>query len=417
MAPRTVVDLDHHSQDYLEGRLPAWQELRRCPVAYSESHGGFWVVSGYDAVAQVSRDEETFTSVFRRGEPGASDCIGIAGIPRPRGIPAAGIAEVDGRLHQALRRIMNPFMVRAAVAEMEPLMRSLTTWFIDRRIQTGQMDLVADLASPVPAVITMQTVGLSLDAWETYGEVFHSMVAHRPGEEPWQVAMSKVPAMMAGLLEEAEDRRRRPRNDLLTALVELTLEDGSRLDDEQVSAVLWNLIGGGLDTTTSLTSLALLHLAGHDAERRRLLAEPDLLALATEEFLRYFSVNETLSRTVTRDVVLGDQELAAGDRLLLSWLSANHDEAEFDQPGQIILDRSPNRHLAFGVGPHRCIGMHVARTMFGVMVSEVLRRLPDYQVDASTVRRYSGNPTLTGLVSLPVTFTPGPRLGPEERPF
>jgi cytochrome P450 len=417
LAPRAVVDLDHHSQTYLDQRLSTWSELRRCPVAYSQAHGGFWVVSGYPAVAQVARDEETFTSVFRRGESGGVDCIGIAGIPRPRGIPAAGIAEVDGRLHQALRRVMNPFMVPAAVAELEPLMRSLTTWCIDRRIESGSIDLVVDLASPVPAVITMKTIGLSLDAWETYSEVFHAMVAHRPGEEPWQTAMAKVPAMMAGLLEEAEDRRRRPRSDLLSALVELTLEDGSRLDDDQVGAVLWNLVGGGLDTTTSLTALALLHLAGHDDQRRRLASEPELLPLATEEFLRYFSVNETLSRTVTRDVELGDQQLVAGDSLLLSWLSANHDESEFDAPDQVILDRSPNRHLAFGVGPHRCIGMHAARTMFGVMVSEVLRRLPDYRVDTSAVRRYSGNPTLTGLVSLPATFTGGPKAGTDERPF
>ena len=417
MAPRTVVDLDHHSQTYLDERLSTWREMRRCPVAYSEAHGGFWVVSGYDAVAQVSRDEEAFTSVFRRGEPGAVDCIGIAGIPRPRGIPAAGIAEVDGRLHQALRRVMNPFMVPAAVAELEPLMRSLTTWCIDRRIESGAIDLVGDLAGPVPAVITMKTIGLSLDAWETYAEVFHAMVAHRPVEEEWQTAMAKVPAMMAGLLEEAEDRRRQPREDLLTELVQLTLEDGSCLNDEQVGAVLWNLVGGGLDTTTSLTSLALLHLAEHPEQRRRLADEAELMPLATEEFLRYFSVNETLSRTVTRDVELGDQQLAAGDAVLLSWLSANHDDSEFQSPEEVVLDRSPNRHLAFGVGPHRCIGMHVARTMFGVMVSEVLRRLPDYRVDTAAVRRYSGNPTLTGLVSLPATFTPGARTGPVERPF
>jgi cytochrome P450 len=229
--------------------------------------------------------------------------------------------------------------------------------------------------------------------------------------------MAKVPAMMSGLLAEAEDRRRTPRQDLLTQLVELTLDDGSRLDDEQIRAVLWNLIGGGLDTTTSLTSLALFHLGQHEDHRRRLAGEPELLPLATEEFLRYYSVNETLSRTVTSDVDLEGQPLKAGDAVLLSWLSANHDESEFEQPGQIVLDRSPNRHLAFGVGPHRCIGMHVARTMFGVMASEVLSRLPDYRVDPAATRFYSGNPTLTGVVSMPVTFSPGTKVGPEERPF
>ncbi|MHB1854817.1 MAG: cytochrome P450 [Acidimicrobiales bacterium] len=417
MTSRPVVDLDHHSRDYLDHRLERWSELRRCPVAYSEAHGGFWVVSGHEAVARVSRDEEDFSSVYRRAGPDGVDLLGIAGVPRPRGIPAAGIAEVDGRLHQALRRTINPFMLPGAVAELEPLMAGLTTWFIDARIESGSMDMVGDLTNPVPAVITMKMVGLPLENWAHYGEVFHAMVAYRPGDPEWNGAMAKVPDMMAGLLAEAEDRRRRPRDDLLTRLVELELDDGTRLDDEQIGAVLWNLVGGGLDTTTSLTSLALHHLATHPDQRARLAAEPDLMPLATEEFLRYYSVNETLSRTVARDVELGGQHLKAGEVVLLSWLSANHDESRFDSPGDIVLDRSPNPHLAFGVGPHRCIGMHVARTMFRVVVSEVLRRLPDYQVDPDATRFYSGNPTLTGVVSMPATFTPGPRLGPKERPF
>ncbi|HVA43991.1 MAG TPA: cytochrome P450 [Acidimicrobiales bacterium] len=417
MASIPVVDLDHHSRDYLDHRLERWSELRRCPVAYSEAHGGFWVVSGHQAVARVSREEDAFSSLYRKGADDGIDYMGIAGVPRPRGIPAAGIAEVDGLLHQALRRAINPFMLPGAVAELEPLMAALTTWFIDARIESGSMDMVGDLTNPVPAVITMKMVGLPLDGWEHYGEVFHAMVAYRPGDPVWNEAMAKVPDMMAGLLAEAEDRRRHPRADLLTRLVELELDDGSRMDDAQIGAVLWNLVGGGLDTTTSLTSLALHYLSTHPDQRARLAAEPDLMPLATEEFLRYYSVNETLSRTVTRDVELGGQALKAGQVILLSWLSANHDESRFESPGDIVLDRSPNPHLAFGVGPHRCIGMHVARTMFRVVVSEVLRRLPDYEVDQEATRFYSGNPTLTGVVSMPASFTPGPRLGPEERPF
>ena len=133
--------------------------------------------------------------------------------------------------------------------------------------------------------------------------------------------------------------------------------------------MLWNLIGGGLDTTTSLTSLALHHLDAHPDQRRRLVDHPELLGTATEEFLRFFSVNETLTRTVTRDTDLGGQRLRRGDHLMLSWLSANRDAAVFDRPDEVVLDREVNPHLAFGVGPHRCIGLHMARTMFQVLLA------------------------------------------------
>jgi cytochrome P450 len=114
---------------------------------------------------------------------------------------------------------------------------------------------------------------------------------------------------------------------------------------------------------------------------------------------------------VTRDIVLGGQQLRRNDRLVISWLAANHDEHEFNRPDEVILDRLPNRHLAFGLGPHRCIGSHLARVMFEVMVKAVLDRIPDYHVDVGGVHQYLGNPSMTGLGKLPVTFTPGVSLG------
>ena len=192
---------------------------------------------------------------------------------------------------------------------------------------------------------------------------------------------------------------------------------GRPLTDAELQSVLWNLIGGGLDTTTSLTSLTLHHLDAHPDLRARLIADPALIVPATEEFLRYFSVNETLTRTVTRDTELGGQQLCRGDHLMLSWLSANRDEAVFDRADEVVLDRETNAHLAFGVGPHRCIGMHMARTMFQVLLTAVLARIPDYAVDRAATRFYAGNPELNGVVTMPATFTPGPRLGPAARPF
>jgi cytochrome P450 len=199
--------------------------------------------------------------------------------------------------------------------------------------------------------------------------------------------------------------------------VNLRVADDRPLTGEELASVLWNLVGGGLDTTTSLTSLSLHHLDEHPELREELIHRPELVATATEEFLRYYSVNESLTRTVTRDTELGGQQLRRGDYVLISWLSANHDESVFEQAEQVVLDRTPNRHLAFGVGPHRCIGMHMARSMFRVLLGEVLRRIPDYRIDREATQFYAGNPELTGVVKMPATFTPGPRVGPVERPF
>jgi cytochrome P450 len=414
---KPIVEFNHHSSDFHARRHEEWANLRRCPVAYNPAYGGFWAVSGYEEVARVSRDGDTFSSKYVPEPEDGIEYLGITGVPRIQGIPPAGIAEVEGPVHQALRRVLNPYLLPLAIEALEPFMQEVTTWFLDQKIESGAMDLVLDLANPVPAVLTMKLIGLECDTWEHYGDLFHATIAYRPGIPAYDRAIANVPEMITGLLAEAEDRRRSPREDLLTELVQLRVEDGRPLTGEELASVLWNLVGGGLDTTTSLTSLSLHHLDEHPDLRDELIRRPELVGTATEEFLRYYSVNESLTRTVTRDTELGGQQLHRGDYVLMSWLSANHDESVFDDPGRVMLDRTPNRHLAFGVGPHRCIGMHMARSMFRILLGEVLRRMPDYRIDREATQFYAGNPELTGVVKMPATFTPGPRVGPPERPF
>jgi cytochrome P450 len=277
------------------------------------------------------------------------------------------------------------------------------------------MDLVLDYASPVPAILTMKLMGLPYDNWHLYANLFHSVMAVPQDSDEYADAIAKVPAMMQDVIEFATARRSNPKDDLTSFLLQFEF-DGRRLTDEQLLNILWNLIGGGVDTTTSQTALTLKHLGTHPDLRQQLIDQPELYRTATDEFLRYFSVNQTLSRTVTHDVVLGGQYLSKNDRVVLSWLSANHDETEFDRPDEIILDRAPNRHVAFGLGPHRCIGSHLARLMSAVMVKAVLDRIPDYQVDVDNVHQYLGNPSMTGLGKLPVTFTPATSRG-TSRPW
>jgi cytochrome P450 len=406
-----IVDFDHHSDEFNVNELAINADLRqKCPVAWNENYGGFWFLSSYDAVSQTARDDDTFSHKY---EPNAADGVdyqGEMGVPRPEGQPALGIGEVDGPYHLALRHALAPFFSPGAVQKMQPFMEQQAHDFLDERIGDGRMDLVLDYASPVPAILTMKLMGLPYDNWHLYANLFHSVMAIPQESDEYINAIAKVPAMMQDVLNFAAKRRAEARDDLTSFLIQFEFE-GQRLTDEQLLNILWNLIAGGVDTTTSQTALTLLHLGTHPELRQQLIDHPELYRTAIDEYLRYFSVNQTLSRTVTRDIELNGQHLRCNDRVVISWLSSNHDEQEFDRPDEVILDRTPNRHLAFGLGPHRCIGSHLARLMSEVMVKAVLDRIPDYQVDLDGVYQYLGNPSMTGLGKLPVTFTPGAKRG------
>jgi cytochrome P450 len=407
----TMVDFDHHSDAFNLNELAINADLRqRCPVAWNENYDGFWFLTSYDAVSQTARDDDTFSHKYEPNAPNGVNYQGEMGVPRPEGQPALGIGEIDGPYHLALRHALAPFFSPGAVQKMQPFMEQQAHQFLDQKITDGQMDLVLDYASPVPAILTMKLMGLPYDNWQLYANLFHSVMAIPQDSPDYISAISQVPAMMQDVLDFAAKRRADARDDLTSFLIQFEF-DGQRLTDEQLLNILWNLIAGGVDTTTSQTALTLLHLGTHPQLRQELIDRPELYRTATDEFLRYFSVNQQLSRTVTRDVTVGGQQLRRNDRLIISWLAANHDEREFERADEIVLDRSPNRHLAFGLGPHRCIGSHLARLMSAVMVRAVLDRIPDYQVDIDGVRHYRGNPSMTGLGTLPVTFTPGAKRG------
>ncbi|MEZ0350685.1 cytochrome P450 [Mycobacterium sp. pR1184] len=407
VAADAIVDFDHHSDEFNENVDAVNAALRhKCPVAWNTNYDGFWYLSSYDAVSTTARDGGTFAHKY---EPDAEDGVnyqGEMGVPRPEGQPALGIGEIGGEYHLALRHALAPFFSPGAVEKMRPFMESKAHEFLDRHIEIGEMDLVLDYASPVPAILTMKLMGLPLDNWNIYASMFHNVMAVPQDSPEYAEAIAKVPAMMEEVLQHAAQRRADKREDLTSFLIQFEF-GGQHLTNEQLLNILWNLIAGGVDTTTSQTALTLRYLGTHPAKRQQLIDRPELYRTATDEFLRYFSVNRSLSRTVTKDVELNGQQLKKNDRLIISWLSANHDEQEFENPDDVILDRSPNRHLAFGLGPHRCIGSHLARLMSEVMVKAVLDRIPDYRVNDDEAHQYLGNPSMTGLSKLPVTFTPG----------
>jgi cytochrome P450 len=412
---RAEAEFDHLSLEWLAERHRHNDELRRqSPVVWNRNYG-FWYVTGYDEVAEVARDSETFTPRYEERASDGLSYIGIMGVPRDEGLPPVGIAEAESGRHVALRRAINPYMLPAAVDKDRPFVEQAATWCLDQKIEEGRMDLVLDFTNPVPAIWTMKLMGLPPTTWHHWAEYFHAATAYGQQMPQYQAAIARTPDMVAEVKEVLAERRRSPGDDVVSRLVTMEIE-GRQMTDDELVAVIWNLLGGGVDTTTSLTSLALVHLSEQRQLRERLAGNLELLTAACEEFLRWTSVNETLTRTCTRDTVLGGQQIQRGEFVMMSWLGADYDPSVFPDPDAVDVDRSPNPHLAFGVGSHRCIGLHVARVMFEVMMREVLTRMPDYVVDYDRTQYYQGNPKLFGVVTMPVTFTPGKALG-VDRPF
>ena len=411
-----IIDIDHQHPDFIANRHDRYRELRsQCPVVYNSAHGGFWLVTDYESVATVARDNETFAHRF---EPDATDGIdyqGICGVPRPRGTPKMGVSEIDGSEHADLRRALNPHMAPRRVEELRARMEEVSTWFLDEVVESGQADLVLDYATPVPAVLTLESMGLPVGNWQHYADFFHASASYERSDPAHIAAIGRWQEMWDELVGFAQFRRQNPSDDITSTLVTCEVA-GQPLDDADIGGIMWNLVAGGLDTTTSLVSWGLHHLGTNPDVRSRLVTNPGLLPGAIEEFLRFYSPSETLTRTATRDVELGGRQIARGDIVMISWVSANHDPAIFDRGDEIVIDREANRHLAFGLGGHRCIGAQIARVEAEVMFNDVLTRIPDYVIDETQFRPYPGNLLMTGVVSMPVRFTPGNRCGGES-PF
>ncbi|MFZ2174908.1 MAG: cytochrome P450, partial [Rhodococcus sp. (in: high G+C Gram-positive bacteria)] len=376
----TEVTFDHHSGDYAKNWRRINADLRsKCPVAHTDAHDGYWVVSKYSDVADVARDDDTFSS--SREYPDGSRAGVTVPVTPLRQVPI----EMDPPEFFTYRKLLNASFSPAAAKRWEPFLREATTFCIDQIIESGSCDLVRDITSPVPAIFTLELLGLPKENWQSFSEITHDMVHTVPGSPEYEVASAGMVDIVASVSEAIALRRANPTPDLLSTLVHSEV-DGEPMTDQRLIEMITLVIFGGVDTTGSLIS-SVLEWLFHNPEQRTLLREDfSLLPQATEEFLRYFSPVQGLARTATRQCTVGDQEIQADEKLLISWASANYDESVFDKPEEVQLDRYPNRHQAFGLGIHRCLGSNFARSQFRIVMEEVLRRMPDYTIEEGALR-------------------------------
>jgi cytochrome P450 len=380
-------------------------ELRRtCPVAHTPAHGGYWVVTSHDLVRRCGRDPEAFTSEHDLSGTRLGPTFGGIAIP-PQGVYRSIPSEIDGGALHQYRRLLLPWFTPAATARWTPVIQTMAASLVNQHLESGSIDLVLDLANPVPAMVTLALVGLETALWEQFAGPLHALVAAPPQSPDWVAALEDIGRLRAALLDLVVARRQSPVGDVASAVVTAEI-DGDAVSDTDAVNALFAVVAGGVDTTTALIANALLWLSEHPDVRRRLIAEPPL---AREEFLRVFSPAPATARTVTGDVSIGGEELHRGGRVLLSWGAANRDPAVFERPDRVDVTRDAQRHLAFGFGPHRCIGTPLARATFDAVLSVVLDTIGDYTIDPARAIRYPRVGAVNGWVSLPARFSANDR--------
>lgn len=401
---RPVVEFDSHDPAIAVDPFHTYQLIRSTgTVSWTESWGGFWVAAGYHEVATAARSRS-----LRTAETTSDGTLQGVSIP-PMGHTGRLVPlELDVPQSLKYRRLMGSFYSASQVRARIPEFRTLARWCIDEVIESGECDIVDALTLRLPAILTMRDIGIPEQRWKEVDSMLHRALLSAPHD--MDTARDAAQLICLNIVEEMEARRDGEAGGLIGHLLGCTV-DGVPVSDEDIVSMMYLLLLG-IDPTSTLTATALWHLARTPELKARLVANPVLIPNATEEYLRWVSPVQGTSRTAAEDVELGTEQVRAGERVFLTWASANRDERMFDDPASVDIERDASRHVAFGGGSHFCLGAGMVRAMFGVMMEEVLRRLPDYRLgDESAISWFPDLSAVYGICALPISFPPGPRLG------
>ncbi|MBF4476662.1 cytochrome P450 [Rhodococcus rhodochrous] len=401
---RIDTEFDIHSPEYLEKKTAYEASIRsRCPVSWTEKYDGHWIISGHHAVGAGLRDRNRFTAAKYTDEHGKLK--GGITIPTAEGYRALP-NESDPPEWDGYRKLVSRPFSPQSVDKLRPRIAELADEVIDHFIEAGEADFVMQVGSPVTALITLDVLGLPLEDWRFYAERIHQTFSGVPGGGDSEAG---IPGIQKRLAETIAARRITPHVGVLDDLIASEI-DGRPTTDEEVKDLIYDILVGGFDTTAGLMAGTVRYLEDKPELKARIIEDEDFRRTATEEFLRYISPAVGLAKTATQDFELEGQQIKAGDKMWFMYRAANWDPEEFENPEVIDLERSPNRHYAFGAGIHRCLGSNLARAIFQTVLPRFLERVPDYVVDQERTRNYAFACVNAGFQELRFTFTPGKKV-------
>ena len=370
------------------------------PVHWDEANQ-LWVISRHEDVSLVSRAPERYCS--RHGV-------------RPKNNVPLSILTLDDPEHTRQRRLINRGFTPAQVRRLAPHIEDITDRVIAEIAERDEIDFVNDVAVHVPLIVIAELIGLEPDVREQLHKWSDAMVAGEGRDDPHdpfaQGAAAAFGEYVEHLLPLIEERRAHPRQDLISILTsaydEGALDAGDaaalhrmeQLDSEELLMFLVALVVAGNETTRNAISGGLLAFTRFPDEKQKLLDDPALIDTAVEEVCRFVSPVLNFTRTVTEDHELHGKGLREGNRVLLLYQSANRDERVFDAPDQFRVDRDPNPHLAFGIGPHYCLGANLAKLEIKTVFSRLFARLRDIRAIDAPLQR-GDNALVLAIEQLP----------------
>ncbi len=365
-----ATDFDHTDPRWVEDPYPIWDDLReRCPVAHTERYGGAWLPTRHEDVAAVAHDKERFSSrsvVMNPNRPPQERA--------PQGISPP--ISSDPPYHHGSRRQLLPAFAPQAVALLEEGTRAYCDELLDALEGRDVVDAAAEYAQHIPVRVIADMLGFPQEDADIFRGFVHHVLegVNNPREERADALMGLFEYLRA----QVEDHVANPRDDLTSYLLATESEEEAA-DHLRVGGSIGLLLIAGIDTTWSAIGSSLWHLAKTPADRERVVSEPDLLPIAMEELLRAYAP-VTMARLVKEDMDWNGCLMKADDWVLLSFPSANRDPAEFDRADEVVIDREVNRHAAFGLGMHRCVGSHLARMELRVALEAWLARFPSFHL-------------------------------------
>ena len=406
-----MTQYDLNSAEFLHNPYPVYDQLRANDPVHWSAENGYWIITRYaDIVAQVQNQQ---LSSNRIGAHAGRMPVEAKEHFRPL-FAAVGswMLMIDPPDHTRLRGLVSKAFTPGVVENMRGLVQNLINDMLASVTQRGRMDLMTELANPLPAMVIAEMLGVpatdqqQFKAWSD--DIAHGLAgidSARNKEELfslYDLAQTSFLALASYFRDKVVELRKQPRENLLSALIRAE-DQGDRLTEDELLANCVLLMLAGHETTTNLIGNGVLALLRHPDQKERLARNPETIVAAVEELLRYDSPVQKMARIALTEINIAGKQIKQGDLVCFSFGAANRDPEQFVAPAQLDIERKPNRHLAFGHGLHYCVGAALARLEGQIAINTIISRLPVLRLETEDLE-WHRNFTLRGLKSLPVAF-------------